>query len=544
MIQFQKKPGQRILELGGGESRHPQSDVNVDCRMVPGVDFVASLEDPLPIKDEDFDAIYSRFCYEHANWRKLPALLKETFRVLKPNGQAIIIVPNTEAQMRKILAKPEWDGDESSMLYGDLNYESNGHRSCWSPRTATKWFQEAGFINVQTQPFSLIPDQKPEDMTDMLICASKPAFVPVKEVKAAPESVVFDRKYFDQPYKGLPFYWDHPSNELVARKILARKPSSVYELGCARGYVLKRIEDAGVICKGVDISRHAYLTRATNAVVCEDALNATLWDYDFAFSQDFWQYLPEDAVDRLASEMAQRSRRGLHLITPDHRDLAWWRGKLPSGHEIFATAEFTAGPLPTDYLMGDGLVKINAGCCYTQFHHGWQNVDVLDLAGFAQAFGYKFTRHDLKQGMSQWQTQTVDAIFAMHFLEHLDRASAERFLREARRLLKPDGCMRILVPDAETLCTEYVQDQLGRYDEENSGCAAAPTQSGKLWALLCDGHQTAFDEETLTDMVTAVGFKAKRCQFREAFSDMGKQIVRETNDSHAGLSLILECVPA
>jgi predicted SAM-dependent methyltransferase len=43
-------------------------------------------------------------------------------------------------------------------------------------------------------------------------------------------------------------------------------------------------------------------------------------------------------------------------------------------------------------------------------------------------------------------------------LEHLDRDETKSFLAEAYRVLKPDGVIRVAVPDLRLMVQEYCQD--------------------------------------------------------------------------------------
>ncbi|MBN1126260.1 MAG: methyltransferase domain-containing protein [Sedimentisphaerales bacterium] len=54
-------------------------------------------------------------------------------------------------------------------------------------------------------------------------------------------------------------------------------------------------------------------------------------------------------------------------------------------------------------------------------------------------------------------SNSVDAVYHSHLLEHLDRDIAEVFLKEIYRVLKPGGIQRIVVPDFEMLCRRYLQ---------------------------------------------------------------------------------------
>jgi SAM-dependent methyltransferase len=51
---------------------------------------------------------------------------------------------------------------------------------------------------------------------------------------------------------------------------------------------------------------------------------------------------------------------------------------------------------------------------------------------------------------------TIDAVYHSHLLEHFDPPVAEGFLLEVRRVLKPGGIQRIVVPDLECACRAYL----------------------------------------------------------------------------------------
>jgi SAM-dependent methyltransferase len=78
--------------------------------------------------------------------------------------------------------------------------------------------------------------------------------------------------------------------------------------------------------------------------------------------------------------------------------------------------------------------------------------------------------HDLSKGIP-FESDSVDIVYHSHVLEHLDRPVAERFLAEIRRVLKPTGICRIVVPDFEALCRAYV-DHVDRSSCEPQAAAA------------------------------------------------------------------------
>jgi SAM-dependent methyltransferase len=81
--------------------------------------------------------------------------------------------------------------------------------------------------------------------------------------------------------------------------------------------------------------------------------------------------------------------------------------------------------------------------------------------------------HDLSKGIPA-ANGSVDAVYHSHLLEHLDRPVAEQFMAEVRRVLRPGGIQRIVVPDLERLCRQLLghlaacDDEVGesaRHDE-------------------------------------------------------------------------------
>jgi SAM-dependent methyltransferase len=63
--------------------------------------------------------------------------------------------------------------------------------------------------------------------------------------------------------------------------------------------------------------------------------------------------------------------------------------------------------------------------------------------------------HNLASGIP-FSDNSVDAVYHSHILEHLDPNIAESFLREVFRVLKPNGIIRIVVPDLERICQDYL----------------------------------------------------------------------------------------
>ena len=254
------KQTDKVLELGGGTQ--PMFRPNADIRKAPEVDIVVDLSKPLPMEDSTYDGLFSKYALEHVSWRVMPGLVKEVYRVLKASGTAVFIIPNTKAQMAWALAQEDDSYDKvAQCLFGDLDYEENSHKAAFSPAYAVRVFREAGFSDVAVLPHG-------ELKTDMIVEARKTMDAPMMSaLPSAPKvdthghsaaaswtpeqrKTAYGRDYFDGgrgAFGGYSRegYWDYPVHWTTLQKVMEKKPESVLELGCARGYILKRLEDAG-----------------------------------------------------------------------------------------------------------------------------------------------------------------------------------------------------------------------------------------------------------------------------------------------------------
>jgi SAM-dependent methyltransferase len=136
---------------------------------------------------------------------------------------------------------------------------------------------------------------------------------------------------------------------------------------------------------------------------------------------------------------------------------------------------------------------------------GWVNVDLL---GYPVDLAWDLT-HPLPLPDAQ-----VDAIFHEHLLEHFTLEQGLAVMREAHRLLKRGGVMRVGVPDAEAYIRAYV---------DSDGFLArmrplAPTRLLGLQELFYwPGHLTMYDFQTLELVLAAAGFaKIERRQFGDS----------------------------
>jgi SAM-dependent methyltransferase len=94
------------------------------------------------------------------------------------------------------------------------------------------------------------------------------------------------------------------------------------------------------------------------------------------------------------------------------------------------------------------LSLLNLGCG-SFIHDEWTNVDFVSR-------DRRVIAHNLLQGIP-FDANTFDAVYHSHVLEHFPKNKALFFLQECNRVLKSGGWLRVVVPDLEGICREYLK---------------------------------------------------------------------------------------
>lgn len=92
---------------------------------------------------------------------------------------------------------------------------------------------------------------------------------------------------------------------------------------------------------------------------------------------------------------------------------------------------------------------LNVGCG-RRFYQGepWVNLDVTPADA-------SVTPWDVRAGFPM-DANTLDAVYLSHVLEHFPEEEGGRLAAECHRVLKPGGILRVVVPDLEGICREYL----------------------------------------------------------------------------------------
>jgi predicted SAM-dependent methyltransferase len=155
-----------------------------------------------------------------------------------------------------------------------------------------------------------------------------------------------------------------------------------------------------------------------------------------------------------------------------------------------------------------GMTMLHFGCG-DHILAGWANID---LDGSADVIPL-----DLSEPLPLADA-TVRYIFSEHFIEHIPQPVAEALLRECRRVLEPDGVLRISTPDLRRLVREYFDGNTREFVDvgwEPETPAQMMNQGLRLW-----GHQFVYDAPELEALLRRCGFSAvTSVEWRESTHD-------------------------
>jgi len=149
-----------------------------------------------------------------------------------------------------------------------------------------------------------------------------------------------------------------------------------------------------------------------------------------------------------------------------------------------------------------GLVRLNLGCGRTPLPR-WTNVD---LAGRNDADLVLDVRRPLP-----FASDSVEAIFSEHLVEHLTYDDATFLLSECARVLRPEGVIRIVAPDFGRYARAYVTGDGDFLDTARAGRATPLMALAEV--VYGYGHRSIWDVETLVAVLEHCGLRAAESEF-------------------------------
>lgn len=178
------------------------------------------------------------------------------------------------------------------------------------------------------------------------------------------------------------------------------------------------------------------------------------------------------------------------------------------------------------------MMRINVGCGQTPTKN-WRNFDnslslklskvpllpeLLLQLGLLEKPQYEFIQFcrtnsieygDATKGLPI-PNSSVDVLYSSHMLEHLDQKEAALFLREARRVLRSGGIIRLAVPDIRMKVQQYLDTHdADAFIFDTRMTLPRPRTIAQRVRLLFVGtrhHQWMYDGASLSRFLQAHGF--------------------------------------
>lgn len=138
------------------------------------------------------------------------------------------------------------------------------------------------------------------------------------------------------------------------------------------------------------------------------------------------------------------------------------------------------------------MIRLHIGCGAVNFGRKWIHIDKAD---------YNHIKYN-DFGRLPFDDNTVSTIYSSHAIEYFDRQEIIPILQEWHRVLKPNGIIRLAVPDFSSMVNLYVD---GRFDLDSF---IGPLY-GKMQISGSDDfayHRTCFDFDSLQELLLICGF--------------------------------------
>jgi len=111
---------------------------------------------------------------------------------------------------------------------------------------------------------------------------------------------------------------------------------------------------------------------------------------------------------------------------------------------------------------------------------------------------------DVRNGLP-FPANSVDSIYSTHMFEHFLERELQRLLRECFRVLKPEGGIRLVVPNLSNAIRAYAQQRAGWFEPFPHHFDSIGGRFANF--VFCDGqHRTAFDFSYLEEVLRRAGF--------------------------------------
>ena len=177
-------------------------------------------------------------------------------------------------------------------------------------------------------------------------------------------------------------------------------------------------------------------------------------------------------------------------------------------------------------------MKINIGCGQRNFGKEWIHIDGAD-----------YEHIDSKDIlMKNYERESVELIYASHLIEYFDRKEIIPILKRWREVLKPNGILRLAVPNFEIYAKLYSEKKISL--DNSLGPLFGKMEMGNKTIY----HKTTYDYTSLKKILEEVGMRnISKYNWRQTshsmFDDHSQAYFPHMDkDSGTLMSLNMECI--
>ena len=177
-------------------------------------------------------------------------------------------------------------------------------------------------------------------------------------------------------------------------------------------------------------------------------------------------------------------------------------------------------------------MKINIGCGRRNFGKGWIHID-----------GANYDHIDSKDIlMKEFENESAELIYASHLIEYFDRKEIIPILKRWREVLKPNGILRLAVPNFEIYAKLYSEKKISL--DNSLGPLFGKMEMGNKTIY----HKTTYDYTSLKKILEEVGMRnISKYNWRQTshsmFDDHSQAYFPHMDKENGTLmSLNMECV--
>lgn len=168
------------LEIGSGPTQRA-GWLTLD--MCKGADIYWDLRYKMPFNESTFDRVYCSHVLEHFSYRDLKELLIEVRRILRPNGEFLIAVPDASIYVDAYIGKRDADelmqykpaiaSGKSMDVLNYIFYMDGHHKFMFDSESLAFHCKAAGFVSCIPRSFDLTLDMAGRDYESLYMSCRK-----------------------------------------------------------------------------------------------------------------------------------------------------------------------------------------------------------------------------------------------------------------------------------------------------------------------------------------------------------------------------------